>query len=226
MSMVAFHFCYDLKFIAGKPLDWFAPPLQDIWRASISWTFLFIAGCMCSFSRNNIRRALKYGAVALAIYVATSVAAVDDPISFGIIFCDASCTLVVGLLDRANLVPKSPPIAALFLACFLVMLPLAQGRIGIGPLCVTLPSSWYETPWLSWLGLPGPGFVSGDYYPVLPYLFLYLCGTSMGWWWKQTGYPEFMLTLRCAPLEFVGRHALPIYVIHQPVLLLLCAALG
>ena len=67
ISMVLFHLCYDLRFLAGVGLPWFASPLQDIWRASISWTFLFVAGCMCTLSRSNLRRGLTYGAVALAI---------------------------------------------------------------------------------------------------------------------------------------------------------------
>ena len=79
VSMVLFHLCYDLTFIAGHNLEWFEPPLQDMWRCSISWVFLFIAGCMCTLSRNNLRRALEYGGVALAIWVVTTIVAVDTP---------------------------------------------------------------------------------------------------------------------------------------------------
>ena len=48
ISMVLFHLCYDLKFILGMDLGWFAPPFQDIWRASIAWVFVFVAGGMCA----------------------------------------------------------------------------------------------------------------------------------------------------------------------------------
>ena len=75
--MVLFHLCYDLKFISGVSLTWFEPPLQDIWRASISWTFLFVAGYMCAHSRSNLRRAGEYGAVAVAIWLVTTIAAVQ-----------------------------------------------------------------------------------------------------------------------------------------------------
>ena len=67
ISMVLFHLCYDLAFIGNVELPWFSSPLLDVWRASISWTFLFVAGCMCPLSRSNLRRALQYGAVALLI---------------------------------------------------------------------------------------------------------------------------------------------------------------
>lgn len=131
ISMVFFHLCYDLRFLAGVSLPWFAPPLQDIWRASISWTFLFIAGCMCALSRNNLKRGLSYAAVALAIYVVTVLAAVDTPISFGIIYCMSACTLVAWALGKAKCHPKGPIAATVLLICFLLALGIPSGTIGI-----------------------------------------------------------------------------------------------
>lgn len=222
-SMVAFHLCYDLKFIMGKDLPWFEPPFQDVWRASISWTFLLVAGCMCSFSRNNIRRSLRYGAVALAIFVVTSVAGIDDPISFGVIYCMAACTLIAGLLERANLRPYGLVAAACLFAIFLLTLHVPQGFVGLGTLKIALPRAWYATPLFSWLGLPGPGFISGDYYPLIPYAFIYLCGASLGWYGRDAGFPDCVYAIGCKPLELIGTHALPIYIAHQPILLLLCS---
>lgn len=222
-SMVLFHLCYDVKFIAGAPLPWFEPPLQDVWRASISWTFLFIAGCMCPLSRSNLRRGLQYAGVALAVWAATALAAVDTPISFGIIYCDAACTLVAALLGRARLLPRGPVAAALLFAAFLALHGIAGGTVLAG--AVELPRALYATPWLSWLGLPGPGFASGDYYPLLPYLFIYLAGAACGSSWKGRGYAAWAYRARLEPLNFCGRHALVIYVLHQPLLLALCQAL-
>lgn len=66
LSMAGFHACYDLAYLYGWDMPWFTETVfQDIWRASISWVFLFIAGWMCTLSRNNVKRALKYAAAAL-----------------------------------------------------------------------------------------------------------------------------------------------------------------
>ena len=226
ISMVLFHLCYDLRFIVGADLPWFAPPLQDVWRCSISWAFLFIAGCMCPLSRSNLRRAAQYGAVALAIWLVTTVVAVDTPISFGIIYCMAACTLVAWALGRLGLLPRGPLASALLLVGFLALQGLSDGAVGLGPLSVELPQELYATPWLSWLGLPDAGFASGDYYPLLPYLLLYLAGAAMGAQWERRGYPAWARAAHVAPLNFVGRHALAVYVIHQPVILGLCVLLG
>lgn len=60
ISMAGFHACYDLAYLYDWDMPWFTQTVfQDIWRASISWVFLFIAGLMCTLSRNNIKRAAK-----------------------------------------------------------------------------------------------------------------------------------------------------------------------
>ena len=77
LSMAGFHACYDLAYLYGWEMPWFTQTIfQDIWRASISWVFLFIAGWMCTLSRNNIKRAAKYAVAALVVWVATTLVSV------------------------------------------------------------------------------------------------------------------------------------------------------
>lgn len=224
ISMMGFHACYDLTAIFGFRLAWFAPPFEDIWRDSISWTFLFIAGVMCSFSRNNLKRAGRYLALAAAIWAVTTIAAVDTPINFGIIFCMGACTLIYALLQKAGHVPDGWKAAILLWAAFFISYGLPRGSFGFPPLAVPLPRALYQIHGLAWLGIPGPGFASGDYYPVLPFLFMYLSGAALGKLWKRQGYPDTARKLVCTPLEFVGRHPLAFYIFHQPAILLICAA--
>ena len=226
VSMVLFHLCYDLKFLSGVELAWFEPPLQDIWRCSISWSFLFIAGCMCALSRNNLRRALEYGGVALAVWVVTTVAAVDTPISFGIIYCMSACTLVAWVLQRIGALPRGRVAACVLFVGFVALLGLSDGTIGIGDFALRLPREVASAEGLAWLGIPSSSFASGDYYPLLPYLLIYLSGAAMGVRWRDRGYPAWAYEAKVAPLNFVGRHALLVYVVHQPVILGMCALLG
>ncbi|MCI1665381.1 MAG: DUF1624 domain-containing protein [Atopobiaceae bacterium] len=226
LSMVGFHLCYDLVYLDGIKLGWFTSPQMDVWRASISWTFLLIAGIMCSLSRDNLKRASRYLIVAGLVFIVTSVADVDIPISFGIIFCMGASTLVEWLLQKCRLRPKGWIAAAALFAAFVIMLDLPNGSVGLPGLMTDVPRMLYSSDWFSWLGLPGPHFMSGDYYPLIPYTLLFLCGSSIGWQWKESGYPTVFKKIGCIPLEWVGRHALAIYVLHQPVLLLLTALIG
>lgn len=219
ISMTLFHLCYDLRFLYGFDLTFFRPPFQDIWRASISWTFLFIAGCMCSFSRDGLKRASRYLLAALAIFVVTSVAAVDTPINFGIIFCMGACTLIEYLLQKAQASPEGWTIGLILFLIFIVLRGVPLGYIGLFGQTIALPRWLYATPYLSFLGFPGPDFASGDYYPVIPFVFMYLTGTAFGRMWRKEGYPAWFQGISCRPLEWVGQHALPIYILHQPAIL-------
>lgn len=229
LSMVAFHLCYDLAYIRGLALPWFHGLGQDVWRASISWTFLAVAGCMCAFSRNNLRRSCRYLAVALLIFVVTSVVAIDVPISFGIIYCMGASTLAYELVARAGIFPRSPvglvAAFAMLLLAFVLCLGLPAGTVGMGAATMALPQDLYDSGLLSWLGFPSPAFASGDYYPLLPYGLLYLAGAALGRLMRLGGVPTWLRGLCCPPLELVGRHALAVYVIHQPVLLLVAGVL-
>lgn len=217
LSMVAFHTCYDLTSIFGIDLAWFYA-VEDIWRASISWCFLALAGAMSYYSRNNFKRALRYLAVAVLIWVITSLFQIDVPINFGIVFCMGASTLIFACLKKYQLRPKGTLAALVCVVIFLFLLPLADGYVGFG-VYITVPRALYSTPYLSWLGLPGPHFTSGDYYPVLPYFFMYLAGAAALPTVTSTRWFEHIKAYNNAFLSAVGKHALSIYILHQAAIL-------
>lgn len=220
VSMVAFHAAYDLAYLYGADMPWFtAGPFQDVWRASISWTFLLLAGWMTSLSRSNLRRAGIYAAAAVAVWAATSIAAVDTPVSFGILFCMASSTLLWAGFEHGagrDLERLSrPALAAAALGCVVLFF-----------MTRSVPTVLYPMDGLAWLGFPSPAFASGDYYPLIPYAMLYFAGGFAAALWKRShaAYPSWMRRDWCPPLSVVGRHSLSIYLLHQPLVLAVIAA--
>ena len=129
ISMVAFHVMYDLTYLYGINAPWFTDgPLQGIWRISISWVFLALAGWMTSHSRSNLKRGLRYSLVALLIWAATTVSGVGVSISYGIMYCMAASTLLWCAMDKfaPRLASERPSAcAALLLLAFaaLYMVP-------------------------------------------------------------------------------------------------------
>lgn len=208
ISMAGFHACYDLAYLYGWNMPWFTQTVfQDIWRASISWVFLFIAGWMCTLSRNNAKRAAKYAAAALVVWIATTLVSVDDSVNFGIIFCMAACTAIIAfarpVLDRVPTV-WGIAICLILFAC-----------------TWSIPKAAYPIPYLAWLGFPGPDFVSGDYYPLIPFFFMYLTGFFAAHAARKSSReaPAWAYENPIPALASLGRHALPFYLLHQPIIL-------
>lgn len=208
LSMAGFHACYDLAYLYGWDMPWFTQTIfQDVWRASISWVFLFIAGWMCTLSRNNIKRAAKYAAAALVVWAATTLVSVDDSVNFGIIYCMAACTAMVVLIRPA--LQKVPGVSSI--AICLVLFALTW----------SVPKAVYPLPYLAWLGFPGPDFVSGDYYPLIPFIFMYLAGYFAARTVQESSRetPKWAYANPVPVLANLGRHALPFYLLHQPIIL-------
>ena len=224
-SMVCFHLTYDLVFLWGYELPWFYGQYQDIWRNSISWTFLFLAGIMCHYSRNNAARSLKLLLLSALIFIVTSIAAVDTPINFGIIFCLGSCGLIAWSVERCGGLELADNKCLLFgflsLTLFAICLHLPSGYITTPLGSYQIPRAMYSSGLFSWAGFPGPGFTSGDYYPILPYAFMYLAGLFFGRPIKHQIELLSHPSIRCKALELLGRHALLVYIVHQPLILIL-----
>ncbi len=85
--------------------------------------------------------------------------------------------------------------------------------------------------WLLWLGLVPQGFYTVDYFPLLPWFGLVLIGFAIGNNFYYNGKRNFEIkdlskTNIIKKLAFLGRHSLLIYVLHQPLLIILLAFLG
>ena len=93
-----------------------------------------------------------------------------------------------------------------------------MGSVGFGSLLqIRLPEALYTTKLLTPLGFPYPEFRSSDYFPILPWFFLYLCG----WFGNRIFllHPAWQKAARLhIPfLTTIGRKSIWIYLLHQPV---------
>jgi uncharacterized membrane protein len=84
--------------------------------------------------------------------------------------------------------------------------------------------------WLFPLGFKAPGFSSSDYFPLLPNLGFFLLGSILGrvlYRNKKTLFPQVDPQIPAIRfLGFCGRQSLFIYLLHQPVLSLVCLVLS
>ncbi len=73
--------------------------------------------------------------------------------------------------------------------------------------------------WLWAIGLWDKNFFSADYFPLFPWIFIFLLGTWLGGVIKEKRLPEWFYTSNPRFFSKVGRKAFIIYLLHQPVLM-------
>ena len=85
--------------------------------------------------------------------------------------------------------------------------------------------------WLIWLGLMPDNFYTVDYFPIFPWFGVILIGLFLG----NLLYPSYTRKFNLFDISnfsfirlfcFLGRHSLFIYLIHQPILIILLCLLG
>ena len=89
----------------------------------------------------------------------------------------------------------------------------------------------FDFPWLLWLGFVPKNFSTFDYFPILPWFGITLLGIFSGNILYKNGKRSFKIkdlsnNVITKFLGFLGRNSLAIYLIHQPLLIVLLLALG
>ena len=203
LVMVIYHGAFDLTINGFIPLYVMVNPLISLLQTVFAGSFVLMSGATCRFSRSNLKKTIILALCAAAVSAVTYLFARDMFVSFGILHLLAGCTLIYHIVCR--LFEKCENIAApLCLALFLIL-------YFIFPIVI-------ETPGLAFAGFPTLAYESGDYYPLLPWIFLFFFGAFVGGVIKSNRMPPFFYRFRFPLFEKIGRFSLIIYLIHQPLI--------
>lgn len=222
ISMIFFHFSYDVFMIYGVDTGWYGRPAVHIWQQSICWTFLFVAGISMHFSHSNLKHGIFLNLCGLLVTAVTLLFLPSETVWFGVLNCIGCCILAAWLGRRA--LERIPAPAGLFLSflLFALLRHVPEGYLALPGLRFSLPSGLYAFRPMTVLGFPYPGFRSSDYFPLLPWIFLFLAGY---FFWDLAQKSERLLSLfrlRIPVLHRLGTVSVWVYLAHQPVLMLLC----
>jgi len=216
--MVGYHLLYDLGDFVGlkKFLSFSTDLTTPAWVVAQNFfagLFVILSGISSTFSRNNLRRFLKFLAVALLITAATYVFDKSSVILFGIIHCLATAVLIYTLVFQKT----KPATRAIWGSLILItgfFMPAIKKVLVV------------KTNWLLPLGLHKLSFASFDYFPLIPWFGVFLIGAALGQWLYSE---KKSLIRRPLPETFInwcGRHSLWIYLLHQPIIMGLLYLLG
>lgn len=200
--MVIFHFIVDLNDFFGYNLPYHTGYWYLEGKAS-AILFVLIAGVSSTLGGRHVRRGAKIFAWGLVISAVTYIFNSETYVRFGILH------LLGASIALYPLIKPWPPLAL-----------AAGGLLAVlaGNWTATLPAT---TALLLPLGVTFAGFVSMDYYPLLPWSGIFMWGTGLGKWLYKDRQPRLPKLPGHTPVTWLGRHSLVIYLVHQPILLAL-----
>lgn len=228
LCMVVYHLMYNLKFIFGIDVPIFFDSWFYVVQTVFAGTFIFISGIVCNYSRSNLKRGAQCFFIAMIFTFVTAFVLPKSPDLFGVLHCLGICMMVYGLSE--NVIKKIPSLAGIIICVLLFMLSynFDTGYSGIASLFrFKMPSELYSTSVLFPLGFPKAGFASLDYFPLFPWLFIFIAGSFFGVYVKKGLMPEFFYKTHIKFFAAAGRYSLWIYVLHQVIIYpVLCIIFG
>lgn len=205
LMMIVYHGIYDLAFIF-QVIEYH--PLYSVFQIIIGCGFVFISGISQNFSRSKWKNFVILISAALTIQIVTTIFIPEEKILFGVLHLLAFSSLFGKLLERP--LKKIPNYLGVlfFFILFLGFFHIQRGTV----FGLEFPKAPYQMN-LYPLGFPSSRFSSSDYYPLIPWFFLYLTG------FLAVRDREFKLERKSKDLlAIIGRNSLVIYLIHQPIL--------
>ncbi|MBQ9686657.1 MAG: DUF1624 domain-containing protein [Oscillospiraceae bacterium] len=223
LNMLAMHFGYDYFVVFGRDPQWHLHPAVHVWQQYICWSFILASGFVFRFGREkNFKRGLLINLCGLGITAVTRIAVPEETVWFGILnFFGCAIWLMIPLEKVLKKWSPVPGLAASFLL-FAVFRYVNSGYLGLGTLWrVTLPQALYTTKILTPLGFPYPAFRSSDYFPLLPWFFLFTAGYFLCSLVQGSPTLQRAARVKIPVLSAVGRKTIWVYLLHQPVLMLI-----
>ena len=214
LGMMGIHFVYDLVDLFGV-WNWQQPAWYLFFKNNYGAVFFLISGISATLGSHPVKRGAQ---VFLCGFLCTGV-------TLGMYllgFAGKGIIIYMGVLQCLGLCMMLWP---LFRRCpdrGLVALGLAMMIAGWYLRTQAFPF-WLLTP----LGFAPYGFTSSDYFPLLPNFGYFLLGAVVG---KRAYAGRKSLFPRETPplglFRWLGRHSLMIYLLHQPVLAAIVAAIA
>lgn len=225
IMMVLYHLSYDLYFLGDFPIKIYSLSWTLFQRTTAS-LFLLLVGISLTISYSklkskyqkkelfirNLKRGIKILAWGAVITIFTFIFLTNGVIIFGILH-----------LIGVSIIISFPLLEYKYKNLVLGLIVILIG--------IYLSNFTFDTTYLLWLGFEPNSFFSFDYFPILPWYGVVLIGIFLGNLVypeskRRFSIPDFSGNIISRGLSFLGKHSLKIYLIHQPLIILILYALG
>jgi uncharacterized membrane protein len=213
LAMVVYHLAWDLADFQLVGWDVAAGPIWRLFARSIATSFLILVGVsLVLATRNGFKPRPFLRRLAIIVIAAALV-------SFGTWWFAADAFAFFGIL---HMIAVGSVLALPFLLLPSWLVAIAAVAVFLAPYFLANPI--FDAPWLWWLGLVTETPRSVDYVPVFPWfapilvgivagrlLLRYGAGSAFARWQPADGAGRALVT--------AGLWSLPVYVVHQPILI-------
>ena len=215
--VVLYHVLYNLSESFGGNYAFFRSSGMDNFRDGFVSVLVLLAGISCSLTRSNLKRGIKTLLYGLIITAVMAIVMPQSIIIFGILHFFGCAMLIFAAVGRYVLKIPTWIGFSLFLLLFFFTKNLMRGNLGLfGLFQIALPQM-PQNLFMFILGFDVNIF-SADYYPLIPWLFMFFAGAFLGRFFKEGVAPKLFKKDLLPPVTFLGRHTLIIYLVHQPVI--------
>lgn len=237
--MVLYHLLFDLSYF-GKVNININSGIYLIIGRSAAILFLILVGISLtlSYSRNKLKtegnkenngenkiykkfilRGIKIFSLGLIITFFTWLIFPNNLIIFGILHLIGISIILSLVFLRLNEINKEFNLLNLFLGIFLMILGLYLMNFN------------FNFNWLLWLGVIPYNLSTFDYFPILPWFGFVLMGLFLGNRFYKNYERQFKFinnpnNMLITIFQYLGKHSLPIYFIHQPLIFLFLYIFG
>ena len=220
LHMIVFHGMWNLVYLFGVHAPWYTSTPGYIWQQFICWSFILLSGFCWSMSRNHLKRGLLVFGGGAVVSAVTCLVMPENRILFGVLTCIGSCMLLMIPLERLTKKIPAGLGAALSFCLFLLLRNCGDGALGFERFVLCpLPDTLYRNYLTAYLGFPQAGFFSTDYFPLIPWFFLFLTGYFLMGITSKARLNEKLFARGQFPLlNYIGKRSLLVYLLHQPVL--------
>jgi uncharacterized membrane protein len=227
IMMVIYHFTYDLDQFGNFDIG----ANDGNWQRFANLTaFMFVSlvgvSLVLSYSRATARMADEWSLAQKYMLRGLRIFGYGMIITVAIWLFAPGGSIIFGILHLIGL--------SIIFAYPFLRWPVAAGVAGIGLIVLGYFMGYprVDFPWLVWLGFRPEGIgAMYDYRPVIPWFGVALLGISAGYLLYRNGARRFSLPdwSHLTPVRWLavaGQYSLAIYLIHQPVILLVLEVTG
>lgn len=197
--MVLYHFVYDLDTFTPASVNSKTLPWMLVGK-SAAFLFIFLSGICSNLSRHPLHNGITLLFWAFLITFITYIAFRETFVRFGILH---------------------------FLGCMLLLYPIFKNRSKICLILLTfiaiILGIFFKNifgigAWLLPFGITYRGFTSIDYFPIFPYSGIFILGILF-YRFRYAAIQNSNSYSLPPIIEKMSRNSLPIYILHQPILL-------